>query len=994
MVSVNSAATNNLANLKAKMDDLKAKRDEAKSTKETKEGTKSEATSTKTTCETEKSAADTLKSQAVTQKSLADEAVSVAEQTSLQATASLESANSFVDGAYKALQSAINADPPNESAVNNAKNTYDRAVAQQKAAQEAVKEAEEGLKKAQEAQQKAADALEKATNEAEDAAKALEDAISALDTAVTELDEAVGALETAEEDFKVAEEEYKTEEAESARRAASAGGSEAIMSEEEAISQGYTIIRTPEDLQKIGNNLGGKYILMGDIELPEGVNWSPIGNADSPFTGEFNGNGFNIKNLNINIQDENAENIGFFGVTDGATIKDVTFVDAKVNGNSDYLGGSYNTGILAGCIRRTTVTGVSVTGDSTVGGYANVGGLIGNVDDRGSGSVDTGNSYIENCHANVTVNSKFAAGGLIGSVTGTENRTEDHRGIVNKSLIIRNCSTSGSATVEDESVGGLIGESGKTLITMDKCSSNMSLTWTNSDGLGDLSFLLETGRIGGLVGNINGSYITLANCEFNGSLNGDTEFQSDVYGWYMDDAHVCIYDLPSGLPVDDILNISGVDGMQLVTQSDGTQKYECTVSTLAGLDKMVGMIKANPSLADQVVFNVNFDFNVMDGEYTYSEYAQYGVVQHMYEDEDGNIINDTYIDNECDLESTYHAPETGNNEGSPCSGNCGGQCTPVQQTMVSGLYKTMVAGLEKDEEINYYVQTDEGLKQVTLRINAEGQITNVTTRLTESEVKYRDKLVELGKSIQQQMRDVLKDMFKWNSDESVPILTKAEYKQLLKKAEKYGFDSLSDKEKLSMAVFEVDYNIMNAQAKFTKNLGCGMGGNASFLDKTTTHQMYDENGNALYTTLDGDQLIQDENGNYMYADGSGPYYGMADVFEQRGYQNTDDDGNLLFDYKGEDGSTSTVTQIKGEDGSVSYVTTDADGNQIPFEGNADNLQRQLSPANYSEDYAGFAEELNQILQDVKNGEYPKGVSSAPSDNDNSDDDNDKEKEEV
>ena len=500
----------------------------------------------------------------------------------------------------------------------------------------------------------------------------------------------------------------------------------------------------------------------------------------------------------------------------------------------------------------------------------------------------------------------------------------------------------------------------------------MSLTWTNDDGLGDLSFLLETGRIGGLVGNIDGSYITFANCEFNGALNGDTEFQSEVYGWYMDDAHVCIYDIPAGLPVDDILNISGVDGMTLLDNG----KYQCTVSTLAGLDKMIAMLKEHPELADQVTWQINFDFNAMDGAYDYSEYAQYGVVQHLYEDEDGNVHNDTYIDNECDLESTYHSEGCGGGGGGgSCSGQCDSSCAKLTPTMVPGLYK--------DEDGDYcYIDSTGEVRKVDLDINADGQITSVDKRLTSSEVAYRERLVELGKEIQKQMRDALKGLFGFSEDESVPILSKAEYKKLLKKAEKYGYDSLTDKEKLGMAVFECDYDIMNLQAKFTKNLGCGMGGNASFLDKTTTYQMFDEKGNALYTTLNGDSLIAtafDENGKptaYAYSDSGEPFYGMDEVFEQRGYQNVDEDGNLLFTHTGEDGTTSTVTQIKGEDGNVSYVTTDADGNQVPFEGDVDSLDRQLTAANYADDYTGFEEGLEQILQDVKDGKYPKGMSSA------------------
>ena len=39
------------------------------------------------------------------------------------------------------------------------------------------------------------------------------------------------------------------------------------LTEAEAIAQGYTVIKTAQDLQNISNNLSGKYMLMGDIDL-------------------------------------------------------------------------------------------------------------------------------------------------------------------------------------------------------------------------------------------------------------------------------------------------------------------------------------------------------------------------------------------------------------------------------------------------------------------------------------------------------------------------------------------------------------------------------------------------------------------------------------------------------------------------------------------------------------------------------------------------------
>ena len=68
------------------------------------------------------------------------------------------------------------------------------------------------------------------------------------------------------------------------------------LTESDAISQGYTVIKTVADFETIKNNLSGKYILMNDLDFSSVQNWTGINN----FTGELNGNGYIIKNLNSN----------------------------------------------------------------------------------------------------------------------------------------------------------------------------------------------------------------------------------------------------------------------------------------------------------------------------------------------------------------------------------------------------------------------------------------------------------------------------------------------------------------------------------------------------------------------------------------------------------------------------------------------------------------------------------------------------------------------
>ena len=75
-------------------------------------------------------------------------------------------------------------------------------------------------------------------------------------------------------------------------------------------------IFTIEDLYSINSNMDGDYILMNDLDLSEatsnggdwdfmGNGWEPIGSGgaygNTAFTGTFDGNGYTIKGLRINI---------------------------------------------------------------------------------------------------------------------------------------------------------------------------------------------------------------------------------------------------------------------------------------------------------------------------------------------------------------------------------------------------------------------------------------------------------------------------------------------------------------------------------------------------------------------------------------------------------------------------------------------------------------------------------------------------------------------
>jgi hypothetical protein len=245
-------------------------------------------------------------------------------------------------------------------------------------------------------------------------------------------------------------------------------------------------IRDWYDLDAIRNNLRGHQILMNDLnsttagytELASptangGKGWQPIGTLDNPFSGTFDGQGYEIHDLFINRLDEDF--VGLFGVVnEGRPIEDIGVVNADVTGY-EYVGGlvggnvgtvsnSYSTGSVSGNkyvgglvgynegarMSNSYSTG-SVSGNRYVGGLVGLNGEVGTVSNSYSsgnvtgsygvgglvgGNVDT----VSNSYSTGSVSSNSSVGGLVGRSTGT----------------VSNSYSTGSVT-GNEGVGGLMG---------------------------------------------------------------------------------------------------------------------------------------------------------------------------------------------------------------------------------------------------------------------------------------------------------------------------------------------------------------------------------------------------------------------------------------------------------------------------------------------------------------------------------------------------------
>ena len=187
-----------------------------------------------------------------------------------------------------------------------------------------------------------------------------------------------------------------------------------------------TSITDEAGLKAIANDLGGSYVLANDISLSG--EWLPVGTEKEPFTGTLDGAGHTIKGLSITSGEDN---VGFFGFTEGATISNVRFTDAKVKGNKQV-------GILAGQAINTTIDAVFTAGYLT--GYDHVGGIVG--DARGNASMDE-MTYITNCMSTAgAFSTTFQAGGIAGWTNA---------GVFTNNLVL------GSATAASGGAGGVCG---------------------------------------------------------------------------------------------------------------------------------------------------------------------------------------------------------------------------------------------------------------------------------------------------------------------------------------------------------------------------------------------------------------------------------------------------------------------------------------------------------------------------------------------------------
>ena len=323
------------------------------------------------------------------------------------------------------------------------------------------------------------------------------------------------------------------------------------VSQEKTVPEGYTGIYTAQDLDNIRNNLSGKFILMNDIDLSVYPNWIPVGSSSQPFIGILDGNGYIIRDLQINRDLSSVGYLGLFGYTGNASvvkncglIADIfvsstsnvyvsgfvayantgstienCFFDGKINVNvqsTSYIGGilayGYNDIILNNCYNYADLTS---TGSSRIGG------ILGEI--RHS-SYPFGNegltNYLINLHNKGNIN--FTSG-YVGGVAGR--LSFDY-----VKISLARASNQGNISTSNHSsqtcyIGGIIGD----------FPSEGSLS--NCNNVGNIDVSVNTSgdiRIGGIAGYF-GKYlgdIRYSSCGNLGNINiknNSTDTASTIY---------------------------------------------------------------------------------------------------------------------------------------------------------------------------------------------------------------------------------------------------------------------------------------------------------------------------------------------------------------------------------------------------------------------------------------------------------------------------------
>ena len=212
-------------------------------------------------------------------------------------------------------------------------------------------------------------------------------------------------------------------------------------------ADGYMWIEDVEQLQAMNTNLTGNYALRNGIDATNTKEnpFNPIasfkGKLDG-LAGRVEGVDFGIFDLHVGDSKALSDNVGLFGTTDSATLKNLLFVSGSAVGNN-------NVGMLVGSATNNTKI-ENITTSADVSGMDNVGGVAGSM----TGGSITGLSADDLLLNTGAVTGHKNVGGIVGSLNGGTLANARNLGqISGESVMIYSTTTENSS----HNIGGLAG---------------------------------------------------------------------------------------------------------------------------------------------------------------------------------------------------------------------------------------------------------------------------------------------------------------------------------------------------------------------------------------------------------------------------------------------------------------------------------------------------------------------------------------------------------
>jgi hypothetical protein len=393
-------------------------------------------------------------------------------------------------------------------------------------------------------------------------------------------------------------------------------------------------IATYNDLEYLSNNdsyWNAHFIQTANINASAsnngGVGFVPIGtqkvNDDqtitkTAFTGNYDGGNHKVSNLYMD-RDGNVpigSDLGLFGYTVGATIKNLGVEDADISGHNC-------TGALIGSAENTTVINCHTSG-TVYGKNYMAGGLIGKIS----------NTTITDCYSSCNTTGFIHTGGLVGDANACTISNSHATGEV--------FGHQKSDGMDPLNVGGLVGSLTKTNITNSYATGKVSTGGIVGGLIGTIGLLngsvydtqitecyatgnvSGTSEVGGLIGRVQGE---VKKCYATGNVSGEGTNSINIGGFVGNNNEGVIGYCYSRGNVSGTTNVGGFAGKTFATpfsQTYGSIKYcYSTGTTTASSGHDAGFCAHNEGCIYQCFWNTEtsghtqgFDVDVYYGDYT------------------------------------------------------------------------------------------------------------------------------------------------------------------------------------------------------------------------------------------------------------------------------------------------------------------------------------------------------------------------------------------